>query len=186
MVRQDSGAEVRGHSEKIQDPHRSLHGETGARPGEHPGRSNNPLVKIAGLAWLEFEKPDLEVAGRFLADFGFIVAEQTPETLVLRGRQAGGGVPGGPPRRQRVTANREISLELQELPCVTAGAASAETLRCDRLARRHGTLTWENVLKIESAPGRIRTRDPLLRRHRSNHRGVSPGVSSISHLTARM
>ena len=89
MVRQDSGAEVRGQQKKAQDPHRSLHGETGARPGEHPGRSNNPLVKVAGLAWLEFEKPDLEVAGRFLADFGFIVAEQTPETLVLRGRQAG-------------------------------------------------------------------------------------------------
>ena len=38
-----------------QDPHRSLHSEAGARPGEHPGRSKNPLVKVAGLAWLEFE-----------------------------------------------------------------------------------------------------------------------------------
>ena len=44
---------------------------------------------MAGLAWLEFEKPDLDRAGRFLADFGFAVAEQTAETLVLRGRQAG-------------------------------------------------------------------------------------------------
>jgi len=53
-----------------EDPHRSLHSETGARPGEHPGRSGNPLVKVAGLAWLEFEKPDLDRAGRFYADFG--------------------------------------------------------------------------------------------------------------------
>ena len=30
-----------------QDPHRSLHSETGALPGEHPGRSKNPLVKVA-------------------------------------------------------------------------------------------------------------------------------------------
>ena len=71
-----------------EDPHRSLHSETGARPGEHPGRSKNPLVKVAGLAWLEFEKPDLDRAGRFGTDFGFTVADRTPETLVLRGRQA--------------------------------------------------------------------------------------------------
>ena len=71
-----------------EDPHRSLHSETGARPGEHPGRSKNPLVKVAGLAWLEFEKPDLDRAGRFSTDFGFTVADRTPETLVLRGRQA--------------------------------------------------------------------------------------------------
>ena len=71
-----------------QDPHRSLHSETGALPGEHPGRSKNPLVKVAGLAWLEFEKPDLDHAGRFGTDFGFTVADRTPDTVLLRGRQA--------------------------------------------------------------------------------------------------
>jgi hypothetical protein len=65
-----------------EDPHRSLHSETGARPGEHPGRSRNPLVKVAGLAWPEFEKPDLDRAGRFGADFGFTMADRTPETLL--------------------------------------------------------------------------------------------------------
>jgi catechol 2,3-dioxygenase-like lactoylglutathione lyase family enzyme len=72
-----------------EDPHRSLHSETGALPGEHPGRSKDPLVKVAGLAWLEFEKPDLDAAERFLADFGFTVADRTPQTLLLRGRWAG-------------------------------------------------------------------------------------------------
>ena len=71
-----------------QDPHRALHSEDGARPGEHPGRSRDPLVKVAGLAWLEFEKPALGEAERFLADFGFAVADRSPEALVLRGRQA--------------------------------------------------------------------------------------------------
>jgi hypothetical protein len=61
----------------------------GPLPGEHPGRSANPLIKVAGLAWLEFEKPDLDRAERFLADFGFTVADRTPETLLLRGRWAG-------------------------------------------------------------------------------------------------
>jgi catechol 2,3-dioxygenase-like lactoylglutathione lyase family enzyme len=88
-MRQDSQAQIQSHQEKAQDPHRSLHSETGARSGEHPGRSKNPLVKVTGLAWLEFEKPDLDRAGRFGTDFGFTVAEQTPQTLVLRGRQAG-------------------------------------------------------------------------------------------------
>jgi catechol 2,3-dioxygenase-like lactoylglutathione lyase family enzyme len=74
---------------QAQDPHRSLHSETGGVRGEHPGRSKNPLVKAAGLAWLEFEKPDLDRAERFYSDFGFVVADRTPETLVLRGRWAG-------------------------------------------------------------------------------------------------
>ncbi len=71
-----------------EDPHRSLHSDTGALPREHPGRSRNPLVKVAGLAWLEFEKPDLDRAERFGTDFGFTVADRTPDTLLLRGRQA--------------------------------------------------------------------------------------------------
>ena len=91
MTTQDSRTEARGRPEQVQDPHRSLHSETGALPGEHPGRSGNPLVKVAGLAWLEFEKPDLDRAERFGTDFGFTVADRTPETLLLRGRQAGAG-----------------------------------------------------------------------------------------------
>ena len=87
-MKQDSRIPVRGGPESVQDPHRSLHSETGARAGEHPGRSGNPLVKVAGLAWLEFEKPDLDRAERFYTDFGFTVADRTPETLLLRGRQA--------------------------------------------------------------------------------------------------
>jgi len=70
-----------------EDPHRSLHSDTGAFPREHPGRSRNPLIKVAGLAWLEFEKPDLDRAERFGTDFGFTVAGRTPDTLLLRGRQ---------------------------------------------------------------------------------------------------
>ena len=88
MMKQDSQTEVLAGVEQAQDPHRSLHSQTGARPGEHPGRSGNPLVKVAGLAWLEFDKPDLDRAERFGTDFGFTVADRTPETLLLRGRQA--------------------------------------------------------------------------------------------------
>ncbi len=71
-----------------QDPHRALHSEDAARRGEHPGRSRDPLIKVAGLAWLEFEKPDLRKAEQFLTDFGFTVADRSPDALVLRGRLA--------------------------------------------------------------------------------------------------
>jgi catechol 2,3-dioxygenase-like lactoylglutathione lyase family enzyme len=81
-------ARVPPHQEPREDPHRSLHSQTGARAGEHAGRSKNPLVKAAGLAWLEFEKPDLDQAERFGTDFGFTVADRTPDTLLLRGRRA--------------------------------------------------------------------------------------------------
>ena len=43
--------------------HNGLHSEQGARPGEHPGRAVNPVIKVHDLAWLEFEKPDLETRG---------------------------------------------------------------------------------------------------------------------------
>jgi catechol 2,3-dioxygenase-like lactoylglutathione lyase family enzyme len=89
VMKADPAAQLSSGGSARQDPHRSLHSEAGALPGEHPGRSANPLVKVAGLAWLEFEKPDLEAAERFLADFGFTVADRAPETLLLRGRWAG-------------------------------------------------------------------------------------------------
>jgi catechol 2,3-dioxygenase-like lactoylglutathione lyase family enzyme len=76
-------------TERAVDPHRSLHSDAEGQPGEHPGRSRNPLIKIVGLAWLEFEKRDLAAAERFLADFGFTVTDRTPEALVLRGHWAG-------------------------------------------------------------------------------------------------
>jgi len=89
MVGQDSQSPVQSRQGAAADPHRSLRSQAGARRGEHPGRSANPLVKVAGLAWLEFEKPDLDRAGRFGTDFGFTVSDRTRESLVLRARQAG-------------------------------------------------------------------------------------------------
>jgi catechol 2,3-dioxygenase-like lactoylglutathione lyase family enzyme len=76
-------------AEPRQDPHHSLHSEVGAQHGEHPGRSSDPVVKVAGLAWLEFEKPDLVRAERFLTDFGFTLADRTPDELRLRGTWTG-------------------------------------------------------------------------------------------------
>ncbi len=72
------------------DAHHDLHSEQGALRGEHPGRSRNPVIKVADLAWLEFEKPDLTRAEAFAQAFGFQTARRLPDELHLRGTRAGG------------------------------------------------------------------------------------------------
>ena len=52
-------------------------------------RDANPVVKVEDLAWLEFERPDLDAAARFATDFGFAVAARTETELRLRGVRAG-------------------------------------------------------------------------------------------------
>ncbi len=69
--------------------HNELHSEQGARPGEHVGRSRNPVIKVTDIAWLEFEKPDLDRAEAFARAFGFTVALRSPDELQLRGTDAG-------------------------------------------------------------------------------------------------
>jgi len=69
--------------------HNDLHSEQGALSGEHPGRAKNPMIKVADLAWLEFEKPDLDRAELFAHAFGFATAARTADELQLRGAYAG-------------------------------------------------------------------------------------------------
>ena len=69
--------------------HTGLHSEQGALPGDHPGRSANPVIKAHDVVWLEFEKPDLKKAEAFALAFGFSVALRTEDELHLRGSDAG-------------------------------------------------------------------------------------------------
>ncbi|GGV70493.1 putative 2,3-dihydroxybiphenyl-1,2-dioxygenase or glyoxalase/bleomycin resistance protein [Streptomyces pilosus] len=47
------------------------------------------MIKVVALAWLEFEKPDLDRAEVFALDFGFQIAARTESALWLRGSFAG-------------------------------------------------------------------------------------------------
>lgn len=71
------------------EAHRGLHSEQGARSDEHCGRSRNPVIKVADLAWLEFEKPDLSRCEAFARAFGFQTAHRGPDEIALRGTDAG-------------------------------------------------------------------------------------------------
>jgi catechol 2,3-dioxygenase-like lactoylglutathione lyase family enzyme len=71
------------------DPHAGLHSEQGGLAGEHPGRVADPVIKVHDLAWLEFEKPDLERAELFGRAFGFVTALRTPNEVQLRGADPG-------------------------------------------------------------------------------------------------
>src|SRR6201997_88480 len=68
--------------------HQDMHSGPGARKGEHPGRSRNPVIKVNDLAWLEFEKPDLIRAEAFAHAFGFATVLRTDSELQLRGTDA--------------------------------------------------------------------------------------------------
>ena len=72
-----------------QTAHEDLHSEQGAERGDRPGRAKNPVIKVEDLAWLEFEKPDLDAAERFAHAFGFVTAARTADTLYLRGARVG-------------------------------------------------------------------------------------------------
>ncbi|WP_232677598.1 VOC family protein [Nocardioides sp. R-C-SC26] len=69
--------------------HSDLHSEQGARPGEHPGRAADPVIKVRDLAWLEFEKPDLAGAEVFAHAFGFTTSYKDNVEVHLRGTVAG-------------------------------------------------------------------------------------------------
>jgi hypothetical protein len=68
--------------------HTDLHSEQGAQGDEHPGRSRTPVIKVADIAWLEFEKPDLMRAEAFAQAFGFSTLLRTDDELHLRGTDA--------------------------------------------------------------------------------------------------
>ena len=79
-------------SQKISDhpdAPKDLHSQQGALPGEHPGRSRNPVIKIVDIAWLEFEKPDLTRAEAFARAFGFQTAQRGADEIQLRGTDTG-------------------------------------------------------------------------------------------------
>ncbi len=50
-----------------------------------PARQANPTVKAQALAYLIFERPDLQEAERFLGDFGLRIAQRESDTLYFRG-----------------------------------------------------------------------------------------------------
>ena len=68
--------------------HNGLHSEQGARSGEHAGRSQNPIIKVADLAWLEFEKPDLVRAEAFAQAFVAVLHLPVRQRLSIRRRVA--------------------------------------------------------------------------------------------------
>jgi len=74
---------------EIVGAHNELHSDHGALRAEHRDRSRNPVIKVADLAWLEFDKPDLSRAGAFARAFGFQTSVQNTDELHLRGADAG-------------------------------------------------------------------------------------------------
>lgn len=52
---------------------------------KQPCRADHPTVRATALTYLIFERPDLDLAARFLTDFGLRVADRQPDLLFMRG-----------------------------------------------------------------------------------------------------
>lgn len=52
-----------------------------------PARHEHPTTRARALAYVAFERPDLDEAERFLTAFGLVVAERTVDALYLRGSE---------------------------------------------------------------------------------------------------
>ena len=131
--------------------------------GEHPGRSRNPVIKVADIAWLEFEKPDLDRGPRRSPRaFGFTTALRTPDELQLRGTDAGRAV-----RASCAAAERG------------RGSSAPRSARCDERRRAQARR------RHRSAPHRAAAGEPsagmsvdLDRPERSVRSGWSPARTS--------
>ncbi len=126
-----------------------------ATRAEHPGRSINPVIKVADLAWLEFEKPDLARTEAFAHAFGFATALRTDTELMLRGADAGSPCVivhrGGTSRLRAVAfaaAERADVLRLADAvvrrrtPSMSATASTAPMPPNGRLGHRPPSSDW--------------------------------------------
>jgi len=124
--------------------HRDVHSEKGAERGEHPGRAKNPVIKAQGLAWLEFEKQDLDRTEMFARDFGLSVHSRTADELQLRAARA--AAPCVIVRRGPVSRFAGLAFE------------AAEAADLDRLARATGSSV--QPLEREGGGRAVRLTDP--------------------------
>jgi catechol 2,3-dioxygenase-like lactoylglutathione lyase family enzyme len=147
---------------EVATAHHDLHSEQGALRREHPGRAKNPVIKVRGLSWLEFEKQDLDRTEMFARDFGFVVHSRTADELRLAAAR-----PGAPCLVVRRGAQSRF---------VGAAFEASEAADLDRLARATGA----DVAPIEGDGGgsAVRLTDPtgiaITVAHGVEHAGGSP------------
>jgi catechol 2,3-dioxygenase-like lactoylglutathione lyase family enzyme len=97
-----------------------------------PARHPEPTVKARRLAYLLWERPDLERAESFLRSFGLAVAARTPDVLYLRGAAAAPYcyLVQRAPRARFVGLALELASreDLQRIACTVPGASQIEAL----------------------------------------------------------
>jgi len=118
--------------------------DASSNAGNKPLERPQPLFKIDELAYVLFERPDIDKQRAFLEDFGMRVAQASDDTIYLRGH-------GPSPWFYAVTKGEKARY-------LGAGYTVSSTAVLQDIAAHHG-------VKIESidAPGggqRVRLRDP--------------------------
>jgi catechol 2,3-dioxygenase-like lactoylglutathione lyase family enzyme len=128
--------------------------------------AQDPIIRVSDVAWVRLASPDLDIAERFLSDFGLIRSARTETALYMRGRDGAHHMhitELGEPKVLAIGFAAASASDLVRLSMQAAGASSVAPLNepgggtCVRLRDNNG-------FTIEVAHG-VETVAPLPARH---------------------
>lgn len=142
-----------------------MHELTTPQPARHP----DPTAKASALAYLVFERPDLERAVGFLSDFGLVIASRNDNVIYMRGTSP------SPycyriqraPRARFVGAGFRVATRLELERLARVDAANSDIERSDhpgggnRVTLRDPSGFTVEVIHGQSPAGALPTREPL-------------------------
>ena len=115
----------------------------------------DPIIKVRDIAWVRYRSPDLDVAERFLTDFGLVRAERTADRLYMRGTDPAHHVhitELGPAKVVSIAFHADSEADLHRLAATAAGASGVEAIDEPGGGRRV-RLTEPNGYTIEVVHG---------------------------------
>jgi len=92
---------------------------------------SEPIIRVTDIAWIRLQSPDLDVAERYLTDFGLVRAERTSDRLYMRGTDAVRHIhitEKGDPRVLAIGYWARSEEDLHELAREAEGASPVEPL----------------------------------------------------------
>src|SRR5262245_34429361 len=90
-----------------------------------------PIIRVADIAWIRLRSPDLDVAERYLTDFGLVRSGRTDTALYMRGTDPDHHIhitEGGEPAVVSVAFQARSEDDLHRLAREASGASAVEAI----------------------------------------------------------
>ncbi|MEZ5730373.1 MAG: VOC family protein [Burkholderiaceae bacterium] len=116
---------------------------------------SNPIIRVREIAWIRLQSPDLDVAEKFLTDFGLQPSVRTDDTLYMRGTDPDHHIHvthRGPPKVLSIAFHADSEADLQRLAKQATGASDVEVINEPGGGKRV-RLTEHNGMGIEVVHG---------------------------------